>query len=418
MGSSDSRWIELLRRFRRRGLRYSINSAATILTQKYFSNPLSVLPNFEDVLKEEHPASLAPSPSGSLMINWVLPGIEPAGGGLLNIFRTIQQLESWGHVNRVYLLGKVPGGDSAAARERIRDWYFPIHSDVKALSGQVEDSDALIATSWPTAYAVRSIGNTAHKFYFVQDIEYMFYAAGSLHEFVRQTYQFGFRGITLGSWVADVLAREFNMECSPFGFSYDRSAYSNTGDNFLPERKKRVLFYARPSSERRGFELGILALSLVAKRMPEVEFVLVGSQPQSLNVPFPAMCPGVLPVSELGALYRSCDVALVLSHTNLSMLPLELMACGCAVVSNTGPNVEWLLTDEVAQLAKPDPRSLAEAVIELLQSDSLRLRKIKAARAFAESTDWTREIRTIESVLLAGKEHSHSPARGVQWIQS
>jgi glycosyltransferase involved in cell wall biosynthesis len=278
---------------------------------------------------------------------------------------------------------------------------------VELLSDNIKDSDALIATSWPTAYAVRSVGNTAQKFYFVQDIEYMFYAPGSVYEFARRTYQFGFRGITLGSWIADVLRREFNMDCSSFGFSYDRDAYASTGSRLLPAGKKRVLFYARPETERRGFELGILSLSLVAKKMPEVEFVLVGFPRQPLQLPFAAIFPGILPISELGALYRSCDVALVLSHTNVSMLPLELMACGCAVVSNMGPNVEWLLTDQTVQLAKPDPKSLAEAIIELLQTDQLRLRKIEAGLAFAQSTDWTKEIRTIESALLANREDSH-----------
>jgi len=235
----------------------------------------------------------------------------------------------------------------------------------------------------------------------------MFYAPGSVYEFARRTYQFGFRGITLGSWIADVLRREFNMDCSSFGFSYDRDAYASTGSRLLPAGKKRVLFYARPETERRGFELGILSLSLVAKKMPEVEFVLVGFPRQPLQLPFAAIFPGILPISELGALYRSCDVALVLSHTNVSMLPLELMACGCAVVSNMGPNVEWLLTDQTVQLAKPDPKSLAEAIIELLQTDQLRLRKIEAGLAFAQSTDWTKEIRTIESALLANREDSH-----------
>jgi glycosyltransferase involved in cell wall biosynthesis len=88
------------------------------------------------------------------------------------------------------------------------------------------------------------------------------------------------------------------------------------------------------------------------------------------------------------------------------MLPLELMACGCAVVSNTGANVEWLLTDDIAQLAKPTPRSLADSIIELLQSDALRRKKIDAAYAFAQSTEWAREIRKIESILLAYREES------------
>jgi O-antigen biosynthesis protein len=131
---------------------------------------------------------------------------------------------------------------------------------------------------------------------------------------------------------------------------------------------------------------------------------LVGFPCQSLNLPFPAIFPGVLALSELGALYRSCDVGLVLSHTNVSLLPLELMACGCAVVSNKGPNNEWLLSDQTAQLAKADPKSLAEAILELLETDELRIKKIEAGFAFVESTDWPREIRAIESALLTTKE--------------
>lgn len=418
MNFNDLRPAKLLKLLRSNGLRRGINAAVTSLTRKYFSSPFRILPDFECVLNEEHPACLSVPRCGPLMINWVVPGISPAGGGLLNIFRTIQQLEAWGHVNRVYVLGELPGGDSAAAKECIRKWYFPISAEVEALQDNIKESDALIATSWPTAYVVRSFGNTARKFYFVQDIEYMFYAPGSRYEFARRTYQFGFRGITLGSWIADVLTREFNMDCWAFGFSYDRVAYTSSGNRLLSAGKRRVLFYARPETERRGSELGILALSLVAKRVPEVEFVLIGFPPQSLHLPFPAICLGVLPISELGSLYRSCDVALVLSHTNLSMLPLELMACGCAVVSNVGPNVEWLLTDEIAQLAKLDPKSLADAVIELLHSDELRVRKIEAALAFAQCTDWTKEIRKIESALLAGRERSRPSAPPVECTQN
>jgi glycosyltransferase involved in cell wall biosynthesis len=92
----------------------------------------------------------------------------------------------------------------------------------------------------------------------------------------------------------------------------------------------------------------------------------------------------------------------VLSHTNLSLLPLELMACGCAVVSNSGPNVEWLLNDQVAQLAPPTPEDLADSVLTLLRDDQLRARKIEAGAALAESTDWVSEIKVIESALYRG----------------
>jgi glycosyltransferase involved in cell wall biosynthesis len=189
------------------------------------------------------------------------------------------------------------------------------------------------------------------------------------------------------------------MECSAFGFSYDRGTYSPNGSRRLSDGKKRVLFYARPSTERRGFELGILALALVAKKMPATEFVLIGFPPQSIQLPFSAVLPGILAPSDLAAFYRSCSIALVLSHTNPSMLPLELMACGCAVVSNSGPNVQWLLSDHTTQLASPTPEALADAVLTLLANEQLRARKVAAGFSFAESTDWSTEIKKIESIF-------------------
>jgi len=257
---------------------------------------------------------------------------------LLNIFRAIHHLEKWGHEIRVYVLGR--GALSGAqAQELARDFYFPVKAPIEVFTGKVADSDALVATEWTTAYAARGVPNTAGKFYFVQDLEDRFYPEGSLSEFAKETYRWGFHGITLGRWIADVLHSEFGMACSPFGFSYDRDVYSPNGSDRARGQRKRVLFYARPQTERRGFELGVLALALVAKKMPDVEFVLVGFQPLKMRLPFRATFGGVLSPAELARLYRGCDVALVLSHTNLSMLPLELMACGCAIVSNGGPNI-------------------------------------------------------------------------------
>jgi O-antigen biosynthesis protein len=381
------------------GLRDGLQDVAARWVSSRATIPRDLLAEVGWILAEDHPASRSAPREGPLKINWLLHGVGGKGaGGLTTIFRTIFQLESWGHEHRVYVVGKTTHSGQFET-ELARKYYFPIRSRVEIFTGQVADSDALIATNWPSAYTARALGNTARKFYFVQDLEYLFHPEGSFAEFAKETYRWGFRGITIGNWIAQVLQNQYGMECCPFGFSYDRDIYSVDGERWLPSGKKRVLFYARPSTERRGFELGLLALSIVAKQMPDVEFVLVGFSPRPMQLPFPAVVPGILKPSELGALYRSCTVSLVLSHTNVSLLPLELMACGCPVVSNTGPNVEWLLKEDTTQLAAPTPQALADALMLMLQDDHLRARKAAAARLFAQGTDWTASIRTIESEL-------------------
>jgi glycosyltransferase involved in cell wall biosynthesis len=383
------------------GLRAGIRDAAARWAGKHLSIPQDVYRDYAWILNENRPAALPASPGKSLRINWLVPSVAANSGGLFNIFRAVHELEKWGHQQRIYTVGeRTRGGEEA--RQSIRKNYFPIQSEVEWFNGAVEDSDVLVATSWMTAYAARSVANTAGKFYLIQDLEYLFYPPGSLAEFAKQTYQWNFYGITAGPWIASVLQDEFGMQCSSFTFSYDRSTYSREGSRRLATPRKRVLFYARATSARRGFELGVLALYLVSKQMPEVEFVLVGLPRDSVQMPFPALFLGMLPASDLAALYRSCDVALVLSHTNLSLLPLELMACGCAVVSNSGPNVEWLLTEDVAQIAEPNPTALADAILALLQDELLRSRKAEAGLRLAESTQWTTEIKAIESAFYRG----------------
>ena len=360
-----------------------------------------VLGEYAWILNPDRPALLPPPLPGPLRINWLIPFLSgPASGGFLGLFRAIHQLELWGHQQRIYVVGRSPLS-AAQSTEAMRKYYFPIKAEIELFAGAVTDSDALVAALWSSAYFARALSNTARKFYFVQDLDHLFFAPGGLAEFAKATYRFGFHGITLGRWIANVLQSEFGMECSSFGFSYDREIYSQDGSRYSGGRK-RVLFYARPQSERRGFELGILALTLIAREMPEVDFVLVGFSPGAIRLPFEAILPGVLSPSELATWYRSCDAALVLSFTNLSLLPMELMACGCPVVSNNGPNVEWLLTSETTQLAEPNPETLAAAVLDLLQHNGLRAQKSMAGLAFVQSTHWMTEISKIEAAFYRG----------------
>jgi len=383
------------------GLRAGLQALATRWFVGRMNNLVNVSKEYEWILNQDRPAELDPPLGGPLRINWLIPGFGPGGGGLFHIFRVTQHLERWGHRQRVYV---VCGAEATPGQlnELARRSYPPIKTELEVFRGEVVDSDALVATSWPTAYSVRGLGNTARKFYFVQDLEHLFYAAGSRHEFARRTYEWGFYGICSGRWLAETLSSEFGMECSAIGFSYDRDTYSPNGDRVFSDGKKRVLFYARPATERRGYELGVLALQLVARRAPNVEFVLVGFPAQGVQVSFPAVLPGILPASELPLWYRSCSVALVLSHTNLSYAPLELMACGCAVVSNSGKNVEWLLNDEIAKLASPTPEALASAIVELLEDEELCAKKAAAGRAFAGRTNSLTEIKNIEQAFYQG----------------
>jgi O-antigen biosynthesis protein len=331
------------------------------------------------------------------VINWVIPDVGIGSGGHLNIFRLIMHLEQCGYVCRIIIVGGSQFASGENARATIREHFFPINAEVSIGEASLQPAQFTIATSWITAYSVRNFQGAGNRCYFVQDFEPFFYAHGSDYYFAEETYRMGFFCITAGQWLANKLSKEFGMKTFAMGFSYDHDLYFPRPRK--DPQKKRAFFYARPVTFRRGFELGLLALNMVAQQYPDVEFVLAGWDISEYRIPFRHINAGNVAVKDLPDLYSQCDVALVVSLTNLSLLPLELMACGCPVVSNKGDNVEWLLNDQNSVLAETTPEALCEAIVSVLNNDHMRENLISQGLDFAASTSWSTEAKKIADVL-------------------
>lgn len=330
-------------------------------------------------------------------INWVIPDFGISSGGHINIFRYVYYLEKQGYECRIIIVGSCQFASGQAARECIRQYFNPIEAQVSIGSSSLQPAAITIATSWITAYTVHKFRSTGIKCYFVQDFEPYFYSHGSEYFWAEQTYRFRFFGITSGKWLGDTLKKNYGMETESIGFSYDRDLYYPLPRSNPQERQ--VFFYARPVTIRRGFELGILVLADVARRLPDVKFVLAGWDSSSYYLPFNHIDAGVVALKDLANIYSQCDAALVLSFTNLSLLPLELMACGCPVVSNKGSNVEWLLNDNNSVLVEPTIQALSDALVDLLENKQRRRQLSEAGLEFAQTTNWAIECDKVAKIF-------------------
>lgn len=330
-------------------------------------------------------------------INWVIPEVGIGSGGHLNIFRMIFNMENQGMTCRIIIDGETQFKTGEKAREVIRKHFFPVNAEVSIGRESLKPAWTTFATSWQTAYTVRDFRGTKEKFYFVQDFEPYFYPHGSHYLFAEQTYKMGFKAVTAGGWLAEKLHDEYGMETFKMGFSYDKDLY-----RCYPRRDKdtrRIFFYARPVTTRRAFELGLFVLETVHKKLPDVSFILAGWDIEPYHVPFPHLNAGTLALKELPDLYSQCDVSLIISCTNLSLLPLEIMACGCPVVINTGKNNEWLLNNDIALLTEPTVEDLSNALIEILENPGLRDKLSKNGQEFASSTSWEKEASRVIAYL-------------------
>ncbi|MFR0692313.1 glycosyltransferase [Enterobacterales bacterium AE_CKDN230030158-1A_HGKHYDSX7] len=335
---------------------------------------------------------------GTRTINWFIPRVGKGSGGHLNIFRFIKNLEDQGFECRIIIVDNPLPKSAVVAKQDIHRWFFPLKAQVFVGTDGLPPAYFSFATSWQTAYTVRAFQATVTRCYFVQDFEPWFFPAGSEALMAEATYHFGFQGFTAGGWLAEKLRSEYAMQTCALGFSFDKDLY-HPGPK--PEDgTRRVFFYARPPTARRAFELGMLVLREVCRQRSDVTVVMAGWDVSHYEIPFPCEHLGLVEIEDLPGVYQRCDVALVLSCTNLSLLPLELMASGVPVVSNDAPHTRWLLNDENSALATATVGDLSAKIQKVLNEKDYAKSLRVAGIEHAGRTSWELESEKLALRLI------------------
>ena len=185
------------------------------------------------------------------------------------------------------------------------------------------------------------------------------------------------------------------MKCDAFELGADTSVYANEGRLFRPG----VVFYARPATPRRGFGHGVMTLKLFHERHPEFQIHIIGRNLINFQLPFPAVNHGALGHAELNALYNRCSAGLVISFSNMSLLPLELLLTGCIPVVNDAPNTRMAGGSPYIEYAAPTPHALAEALCRIVERADLHTYASGASRSVGD-VSWEEAGATVESIFL------------------
>lgn len=338
-----------------------------------------------DLQQPANSAWVASKSGNQLTINWLMPPPGKGSGGHMTIYRFIRYLELSGHTCRIYFHNPGPGSSVEAVKAIMGESFPKVNAPMKWLAEneEMEPADALFATSWQTAYTIYNSNVNAKKFYFVQDFEPFFYPVGSMSVLAENTYRLGLRGITAGGWLKRKLREEYGMVTSSFSFGSDSSVYTFQNK---PNRKE-IVFYARPTTERRAFELGILTLDLFHRKHPDYVINFIGWDVSEFKIPFPHKNLGILSPAELNDLYNRCAASLVMSLTNMSLLPLELLSSGCIPVVNDGENNRLVSDNPFIAYTPNNPQSLAAKLSEVVSKQDLSTYAKEAAKSVA-SDNW------------------------------
>ncbi len=93
---------------------------------------------------------------------------------------------------------------------------------------------------------------------------------------------------------------------------------------------------------------------------------------------------------------------LVISNTNLSLLPLEVMASNSVAVCSVGDNSTWLVNDENSVLVDYEPIKMAEKMAYYFEHPDELAEIRKKGLEFANATSWITEAENVRDALLKG----------------
>jgi glycosyltransferase involved in cell wall biosynthesis len=210
------------------------------------------------------------------------------------------------------------------------------------------------------------------------------------------TYRQGLRCVCASPWLADVVRDRYGAEASSFDLGVDHDRY-----HALPTHRRDdlVLFYARAVTPRRAVPLGLLALAELHRRRPDVEIALFGES-REVVTPFPHRHLGVLEPERLAHAYASAAVGLVLSLTNPSLIPQEMLACGLPVVDVASESmVSCFGPGAPVELAEPDPLALCAAIERLLDDFALRAERSRNGTEWVAPRTWAAAAAQVERGL-------------------
>lgn len=330
---------------------------------------------------------------GAQDIGWLCTPPQAGSGGHTTLFRMVQGLEERGHRCTILLYNR-HGGDLERHRAVIRGGWPELKAGIEAVPVSLDGFDACVASSWDTAHVLASrssAGSGPAAYYFIQDYEPYFYPRGSLYALAEDSYRFGFTNLALGEMVTSTLRREVGVDAETITYGSDLSAYGlrNTGP------RSGVVFFARPGVDRRGYEMGRLALLEFHRLNPEQKIHIYGSTVRGWGIPLTQH--GVLSAAELNSLYNRTAAGLALSFTNITLVAAEMLAAGNIPVLNDHEFSRHTLGNPEAVWSKPTPKALADALGSVVTDPD---RSARSARAAAHTApDWAVAQSEVSRIL-------------------
>lgn len=347
---------------------------------------------------------------------WFIPYYEHFGfNGIQTIFRTIEKLSIEGVKNRIVIYDNPSMDASKLERDmlesfpRMKNYEIVIFGENKEEEIQkLPASDIAFCTMWVSAYLLLRYNQTKRKYYFIQDYEPLFYVAGSTSALAESTYRFGFIGVVNTPGLLAAINQRHGLE----GVSFIPAANHKVfypDPNRQPNKRTRIVFYARPLNPRNAFNLGMITIKhLLDKYGDKIEIITAGAEWNEAEYGLKGRIINkglIKSLTEVADLYRSCDIGfayMMNKHTTYQFF--DYTSCGVATVMNENEDHHWLHKhEENCLLAESSPAAMAEQISRLIDDPALRARLVKNATG-SIGYNWDQQMDRLWNYIKKSKD--------------
>ena len=345
-------------------------------------------------------------------VNWFVPELQhPFDGSTHTVMQIADYLASHHQAQNRFIVMARPGVHNEL-------WYrsgiaiaFPsladslvVYDDPSSFDPDlVPPADVAIATKWTAAYFVARTPGQNRRFYLIQDYEHMFQPVGSPHAIAEDSYRLGLYGLCNTEHLADIYRDRYGAVADYFWPAVDGRLFHDSGGREPdPDRPTTVFFHGDPGDPGNCWELAAQAMSEVKRQLAEeVRIVTTGPWTPPDNAYLTHL--GQPDYRETGTLYRSCDIGVAPTVSeHCSRLPLELMACGAAVVAFDNSTGGWLFRNDHNCVRAPQTSAgLATGIIALAADPTRQRRLAKQGRAdiIARHASWEHNLARVYDYL-------------------
>jgi glycosyltransferase involved in cell wall biosynthesis len=175
---------------------------------------------------------------------------------------------------------------------------------------------------------------------------------------------------------------------------------------------KKIVLYTGTFEVYQGLELLIESAYLVMKRLPDVQFILVGGRPQQIKnlselvehhgIKSNFHFMGSLPVDVVPAIIDIADVLIStrITGNNPPLKIYEYMKSGKPIVATNIEAHTQILNNDIAVLVDPRPESIAYGIISLLDDPSSAKRLgVRSKQHFETNYSSEKKIEKMKQIL-------------------